>query len=585
MKQHIQHLVSEAVTALQANEVLPKGLSIQLHIDRTKDKSHGDWASNVAMMLARVAGCAPRQLAEKIVTALPVSEHVTKVEVAGPGFINFFLNAKAQSDVIAEILNQQQHYGRSDVLIDKKVILEFVSANPTGPLHVGHGRWAAMGAVVGNLLQAAGAEVYREYYVNDSGRQMDILATSTWLRYLELAAKSFDFEFPLNGYRGDYIFAIAKELTDAHQDRFVRDLIDVYEAVCPNTEENKELHIDGLIQRAKALLGDDYQIIFKAALECVLGDIKDDLVEFGVEFDHWFSEKSLVDRGAVTKALNRLEQGGYTYQDEGAIWFRSTGFGDDKDRVLVRNNGQQTYFTPDIAYHMDKLDRGHNLVIDLFGADHHGYVARMRAAMQALGVQADDYHVLLGQFVSLYRGGQQVQMSTRSGSFVSLRELRHEVGNDAARFFYVMRKFEQPLDFDLDLAKSKSNDNPVYYIQYAHARICSVLRQMTEKKVELNTELGLASRDRLVEPQEIDLLKRLAMYPELLRNAAVNHEPHLLANYLRDLANGLHTYYNAHQFLVEDAVLCQARLCLILAVQQVLANGLELLGISAPQAM
>ncbi|ODN42781.1 arginine--tRNA ligase [Piscirickettsia litoralis] len=583
MKQHISHLVGEAVKALQAKDVLPEDLSVQLHIDRTKDKSHGDWATNVALMLARVAGCAPRQLAEKIVASLPASEHVSKVEIAGPGFINFFLNAKAQSDVVTQIFAQKEAYGRSEAMADKKVILEFVSANPTGPLHVGHGRWAAMGAVVGNLLEAVGAKVHREYYVNDGGRQMDILATSTWLRYLELGGEKF--EFPLNGYRGDYIFDIAKQLHSDHQNLFMRNIADIYDVVCENSEENKEQHIDGLIQQAKARLGDDYKWVFKAALESVLGDIKEDLAEFGVNFDCWFSEKSLVDDGAVEKALNRLKEGGYTYEKEGAIWFKSTEFADDKDRVLVRNNGQQTYFTPDIAYHMDKLDRGHNLVIDLFGADHHGYVARMRAAMQALGAKPDDYHVLLGQFVSLYRGGEQVQMSTRSGSFVTLRELRDEVGNDAARFFYVMRKFEQPLDFDLDLAKSKSNDNPVYYIQYAHARICSVLRQMADKNVELNTELGLASLERLVETQEIDLLKRLAMYPELLQNAALNHEPHVLANYLRDLANGLHTYYNAHQFLVEDAVLCQARLCLVLAVKQVLANGLELLGISAPQAM
>ena len=586
VKNDIQALLAQAMATLQANQTLPADISPEIQITRSKDASHGDFACNLAMVLAKSVGKNPRVLAQNLIDALPASTHVSKVEIAGPGFINFYLNAASTLSVINTIQQQGERFGLSSIGAGKRVQVEFVSANPTGPLHVGHGRGAAYGATVADLLAAVGFNVQREYYVNDAGRQMDILATSVWLRYLELC--DVKFTFPSNGYRGDYVIDISRGLKKSHHEKFKRSTTELMQDI-PADEPaggDKEEHIDALIERCKQLLGtDDYLVVFDLGLNLILDDIRDDLAGFGVAYDEWYSERSLAKRGMTQKAIERLRSAGYLYEQDGAQWFRSTQFGDEKDRVVVRDNGQTTYFASDIAYHMDKLQRGFERVVDIWGADHHGYIPRVKAALTALGDDASKLDVLLVQFAVLYRNGAKVQMSTRSGSFVTLRELRAEVGNDAARFFYVMRKCEQHMDFDLDLAKSQSNDNPMYYIQYAHARICSVMRQLAEKQFSHDAALGNASLNQLTTSHETALITRLGTYPEIVEKAALGAEPHLLCHYLRELANDLHTYYNAHQFITDDASLRNARLNLISATRQVLKNGLKLLGVSAPESM
>ena len=590
MKHHIEHLLSNALTELQRRNELPAALEIEAFprggVERTRDRSHGEFASNIALALAKAARCKPRDLAEKIVALLPVSDRIAKVEIAGPGFINFYMAPAAFQGVITDILAAGPRYGRSTVGTNRSIQVEFVSANPTGPLHVGHGRGAAYGAAVADLLEAAGYTMHREYYVNDAGRQMDILGTSVWLRYLELCGESL--VFPANAYKGDYVRDIATKLHQQYGESLRYPGAVVMQDLPPDAPAggDKEAHIDALIARAKQLLGAAaYRQVFDLGLNDILSDIRDDLREFGVNYETWYSERSLYESGAVDRTVDRLKASGHMYEKDGALWFRSTDYGDEKDRVVVRDNGQKTYFAADIAYHMDKLERGFERVIDIWGADHHGYVPRVKAALTAMGYDASRLDVLLVQFAILYSGGEKMQMSTRSGEFVTLRELRHEVGNDAARFFYVLRKCEQHLDFDLDLAKSQSSDNPVYYIQYAHARICSVMRQLQEKALHWNEAQGHSSLGRLQESHEQALMLDLSRYPEVLESAALNHEPHQLAHFLRDLANDFHTYYNAHMFIVDDAALRNARLNLIIATRQVLHNGLTLLGVSAPETM
>ena len=585
MKQRLQSLLQQALTQLQQSGDLPADLEPSIQITHTKDASHGDFACNLAMMLAKPARKNPRQIAQSLVDALPADSSVEKVEIAGPGFINFYIRAQARHAVVSQILSQGEQFGRSKQGVGRKVQVEFVSANPTGPLHVGHGRGAAYGATVGNLLEAVGFEVQREYYVNDAGRQMDILATSVWLRYLQQCGEQFD--FPSNGYQGDYVLTIAKSLVDDYADQFACPASEVF-ADIPADEPaggDKEKHIDALIRRCKAHLNHGgYDKVFDRALHSILDDIRDDLAAFGVHYDEWFSERSLVQDGTIERAIEQLKASGHLYQQDGAWWFRSTEFGDEKDRVVVRDNGQTTYFASDIAYHLNKLERGFE-IIDIWGADHHGYVPRVKAALQAMGADPAKLHVLLVQFAVLYRGGEKLQMSTRSGQFVTLRQLRDEVSSDAARYFYVMRKAEQHMDFDLDLARSQSNDNPLYYVQYAHARVCSVFRQMEEKGLQHDVDSGLKHLDRLSEPHELALVDTLSRYPEKLQHAALNYEPHQLTHYLRDLANDFHTYYNAHTFLVDDSALRNARLNLVAATKQVLRNGLTLIGVNAPDSM
>ena len=585
MKDQLKNLVGQALSIF----IQKNGLEIDLpeiQIERTKDKTHGDFACNIAMMLAKPAKMNPRQIATEIVDAFPASDFVTQIEIAGPGFINFFLTAEASQQVVTEILTKADKFGQSQVGNGKKVQVEFVSANPTGPLHVGHGRGAAYGSVVSSLLKAAGFDVHREYYVNDAGRQMDILGTSVWLRYLQACGETFT--FPSNGYQGDYVLEIAAELKQEFAEQFRHPAEQVFDAVPADEPQggDKELHIDGLTNQAKQLLGENnYRIVFDKGLNAILGDIRDDLAEFGTEYDEWFSERSLVESGEVATAVEQLKQAGQLYQDKGAWWFKSTDYGDEKDRVVIRDNGQATYFASDIAYHLNKYQRGFDEIIDIWGADHHGYIPRVKASIEAMQQNADQLKVLLVQFAVLYRGAEKVGMSTRSGEFVTLRELRDEVGKDAARFFYVMRGADQHMDFDLELAKSQSNDNLVYYVQYAHARVCSVFRQLAERGLSWDQTVGENNLSKLTESHEDALMTMLAKYPEVLETAALNHTPHLLAHYLTDLARDFHTYYNAHQFIVDDVELSQARLTLIAAVRQVIVNALTVMGVSAPESM
>jgi len=583
LKSLIEQHLATAVQTLKSTGVIPDDMDPKIAVTRTKDPTHGDFASNLAMMLAKPAKKAPRDIAQAIIDALPENNDIREVQIAGPGFINFFQNDAAASSVIATVLEKGDKYGQSEVGKGQKWQVEYVSANPTGPLHVGHGRGAALGATMANMLGAIGFDVQREYYVNDAGRQMDILAASVWLRYLELCGESFD--FPSNGYRGEYVKDIAAGIKKQHGEKMRHSAKAVFDSV-PADEPaggDKEAHIDGVVAQARQLLGNDYDTVFDFGLNAILDDIKGDLKEFGVEYDEWFSERSLSNN--VKSVVQKLDDAGHLYVKEGATWFKSTDFGDEKDRVVVRDNGQTTYFASDIAYINNKLERGFDKVLYVFGADHHGYTARLFAACEALGHSKDKLQFLLIQFAILYKGGERLQMSTRSGSFVTIRELRDEVGKDAARYFYVMRKYQQHLDFDLDLAKSQSNDNPVYYVQMAHARICSVMRRCEQLGLSYSQEAGLAALDQLKEPEEADLMTLLATYPELLERAALNHEPHQLTTYLRDLANGLHSYYNAHKTLVDDDSVRQARLCLLEAVRQVLLNGLTLIDVSAPEVM
>lgn len=597
MNTAIQTALATALDSLQQDGILPADWQDRSVLNRTKDRSHGDFASNVAMLGAKPAGLKPRELAEKILAALPESTEIAKVEIAGAGFINFFLNANQRFAVLDQIAAQADQFGENNNHAGKRVQVEFVSANPTSSLHVGHGRGAAYGMTVARLLEATGYQVEREYYVNDAGRQMDILATSTYLRYLEINGASFT--FPSNGYRGDYVFDIAKTIQAAHGADFVRDINAMFAAVPTDARYgepdadgkktllsgDKEKHIDGLIANAQRLLGADaYRVFHQTALNSILVDIKDDLAEFGVHFDQWFSEATL--NSKITEALEVLQQKGQLYTTEdGNVWFKSTDFGDEKDRVVKRGNGQTTYFAADIAYHLNKYQRGLDQIVDIWGSDHHGYIARVKAAIAAMGYDPAKLTVLLVQFVSLWRGGEQVQMSSRSGQFVELRELRKEVGNDAARFYYVMRKSEQHIDFDLDLAVSQDKNNPVYYIQMAHARICRMLEKLAEQGNALDRAAGRAAVGRLVEPVEAELLAKLAAYPDIVARAAEQYEPHQLGNYLKELASLFHGWYNEHKVLSEDAELMQARLLLSVSVQQVVKNGLLLLGVSAPNSM
>jgi arginyl-tRNA synthetase len=586
MKEELVDLLSQALQSLAAAESLSLPDRIDIQLERGRGSGHGDYASNLAMRLAPVLRQNPRELATRLVAHLPVHAHIDQVEVAGPGFINFFLTRDAANAVIARIHREGREFGRSHYGRGQQVIVEFVSANPTGPLHVGHGRGAAFGAALADVLEATGHAVHREYYINDAGRQMHILAVSVLIRYLEHRGESMP--FPANGYRGDYIHGIARDLEAEAGERYRITAAELTAGLPADAHAggDKEAYIDALIARARGLLGEGrYEEILEAAVTAITGDIAEDLAAFGVRYDRWFSERALVRTGAVEHALEQLQAAGALYDAEGARWFRSTDYGDDKDRVVRRADGQTTYFASDIAYHLNKFERGFEQAIDVFGADHHGYMARVRASLEAFGHATDALTFRLVQFAILYRGSERLPMSTRAGEFVTLRALREEVGNDAARFFYVMRRPEQHLDFDLELAKSQSNDNPVYYIQYAHARVCSVRRQRHERGIEHDHDNGLSHVDRLDADHEQALIQALGRYPEALESAAANHEPHLLAAYLRELAGAFHTYYNAHTFLVDDRDLRDARLTLIEAVRQVVRNGLDLLGVSAPERM
>jgi arginyl-tRNA synthetase len=586
LKTLIEKLLRQALATLP-DDLLPASLKGSgVEIERTRDAQHGDFASNIAMQLAKATRQNPRKLAQALLAGVPPHEAIAKVEIAGAGFLNFFVKEGAYRAEIGRVLDEGAGYGKSHFGQDHSVLVEFVSANPTGPLHVGHGRHAAFGATVANLLEAVGYKVAREYYINDAGRQMEILAVSTWLRYLEQCGERF--AFPANGYRGEYIIAIAAELGRTEGNSLRRDAAEVFGTLPLDEPQggDKDVYIDAVIVRARQLIGESaFRRVLDLALSGILRDIREDLAEFGVTFDSWYSERSLSDSGAVDRAVQALTKAGHAYVKDGALWFKSTDYGDEKDRVMVRDNGIKTYFASDIAFVLNKRERGFEHLLYIWGADHHGYITRLRAGLIALGGPPECFEVRLVQFVSLFRGGEKAQMSTRSGEFVTLRDLRREVGNDAARLFYVMRSNDQHLDFDLELAKARSNDNPVYYIQYAHARVASVKRQLEERGIAHDAVHGSASLARLAEPQEAALIKRLVTYPEIVQQCAVQRAPHTLVHYLRDLANDFHTYYSAHQFIVDDGELRDARLNLAFAAQIVIRNGLGLLGVSAPDTM
>lgn len=586
LKEVIHELISQALHRLQRKELLPADLEPVIQVDHSRNPEHGDYACNIALMLAKQVGMPPMQLAEAIVAKIPTSRHIQDIEAVKPGFINLRLTKSCLLNLINDILEQGDQFGRRNPEQRHPVTIEFVSANPTGPLHVGHGRGAAYGATLSALLDAIGFDVHREYYVNDNGRQMDILAVSVWLRYLELCGEQVG--FPDNGYRGDYIYDIARQVRSDHGDRLRHKQGEVYDNLPPDESQggDREAYIDAIIARARELLGKDgFNLCFNAALDNISADIRDDLEEFGVHFDRWFSERELEQSGAVTESIEQLQTTGKMYTKDGAQWFEATHYGDEKDRVVVRENGRTTYFASDIAYLRNKLERGFKPAIYVFGADHHGYIPRLRAAAEGMGYNPDDLEILLVQFAILYRGKQRVQMGTRSGEFVTLRQLREEIGNDAARFFYVLRSHEQHMDFDLDQAKLQSTDNPIYYIQYAHARVASVFRNLEQSGERYNQAIGSAALKLLDNDHEQKLLRTLSRYCECIFNAAHSRSPHQLGHYLHDLASDFHTYYNAEKALVDDEDLRNARLNLMAATAQVIRNGLGLLGCTAPEEM
>jgi arginyl-tRNA synthetase len=585
MKAIVASSISGALDNLPELNALIGDLDVLATVERTRDAGHGDFASNIAMRLAKPARRSPRELAAAVVEAMDRGTDIDRIEIAGPGFINFYLKPEAFHRELTTIIESGAEYGRKAALDGPKILLEFVSANPTGPLHVGHGRHAAYGATVGNLLEAVGYPVHREYYVNDAGRQMDILGVSVFLRLLE--ARGIDIAFPSAGYRGAYI----RDIAAAYPGDVAPITAEELTAGIPadggdDDKAAKEAYVEALIGRARELLGaaafDDLR---QYSLEAIRADIEDDLREFGIVYDTWFSEQSLEKTGRIDAALAVLEDRGVLYREDGATWFPATEFGDEKDRVVVRDNGIKTYFASDIAYHFDKRERGYDHLIDILGADHHGYVARVRAGLQAMGYAAADLEVELVQFVTLYRSGKKMQMSTRSGEFDTLRQLRSEVGNDAARFYYVMRSNDQHLDFDLDVATSQSNDNPVYYIQYAHARVVNIFARLAERALTWDPNRAQRTLGNLDAPQEKSLLTALTRYPEVIELAADNRAPQHLVHYLRDLAADFHSWYNANKFIDDPDEVRDARLALAAATRIVIANGLGILGVSAPDSM
>ncbi len=583
MKKDITELVQRSLKKLPYLTKAPLNLSVESTVERTRNSEHGDFACNIAMQISKLANKKPREVADDIVKNIYKNNKILRVEIAGPGFINFYLSPQAFEEELDLILEEGAKYGSQKKSKSQKILLEFISANPTGPLHVGHGRHAAYGASVGNLLETAGYQVHREYYINDAGRQIDILGVSTWIRWLQ--SIDINVAFPVGGYRGDYVKNIIKDIDAKHfKIPTLKNILDDLPNDAPKGDA--DTYIDALIEKAKTILGcHNFDQICNHALNVIREDIKDDLEEFGVSFDNWFSEKSLEKAGKVDDAMNILRKRGMLYEKDGATWFSSTKYGDDKDRVVIRANGMKTYFASDIAYHFEKRKRGFDHLINILGSDHHGYISRLQAGLDAMGYLGSDLEVQLVQFVSLYRNGKKMQMSTRSGQFDTLRQLRAEVGNDAARFYYVMRSNDQHLDFDLDIAMSQSNDNPVFYIQYAHARISRVFRKAEELDMKWNNEKKARNLSMLDTEHEKLIMSALSQFPEAIELAAKNRSPQILVRYLLDLVSNFHSFYNAHKVLVDDECLRNARLTLYAAIKCVVANGLDILGVSAPEKM
>jgi arginyl-tRNA synthetase len=561
MKPQIAELLNAAVNVLKEQNILPADLEPRIQVDNTRDKAHGDLATNLAMMLAKPAGKNPRELAQLLVDAIPASSLVEKTVIAGPGFINFYLSEESTTSLIQAVLEQKEKYGHSNVGEGRKVQVEFVSANPTGPLHIGHGRGAAVGDSLCRLLAATGWDVTSEFYYNDAGQQINNLGLSVQARCKGLTP---DHEsWPENGYRGDYITELAES--------FMRgDSITAADQSFTGTKDADD--IEGIRHFAVAYLRNEQDLDLKA---------------FGVDFDVYFLESSLYSEGKVEETVQKLIENGYTYEEGGALWLRTTDFGDDKDRVMRKTDGGYTYFVPDVAYHLNKWQRGFTRVINEQGADHHSTITRVRAGLQALNVGIPEGWpgYVLHQMVTVMRGGEEVKISKRAGSYVTLRDLIDEVGRDATRYFLAARKADGQLTFDIDLARSQSSDNPVYYIQYAHARVCSIFRKLEAEEQRWNQETGLAALSALTLETEKEIMVKIGRFPEIVRKAAENNEPHMIANYMYDLAGDFHTWYNSEKTLVEDTDLRNARLTLAEAVRQVLANGLDLLGVSAPIKM
>ena len=577
-KHKIRELLAEALDELvQERLISADSLPAAIPVETPRREGHGDYASGIALALARSTRTQPRRLAEQIRARIPATEFIQEVDIAGAGFINFHLADRAYGELLEEILAKGQAFGTSNIGCGEKVLVEFVSANPTGPLHIGHGRGAAYGDSLARLLSAAGYDVDTEYYVNDIGRQMNILAMSTWLRYLELHAHQL--EFPKGAYQGQYVVAMAQTLIQERGDALDRDSSQLMD----NLPESVDSLLDELVTRSIQLLGEtSFDMLRGYVLEKMVASISKDLELLDVRFNRWFYESEVEKSSEVDVAIEHLRNSGHLYESEGATWFRSSKFGDEKDRVIMRSNGQFTYFATDIAYHFNKFNRGYKMMINVWGADHHGYIARMKAVLEAAGFDADRLRILMVQFAVLFQHQEKIKMSTRAGKFVELGELITEIGADPARFFYNLRKSEQHLEFDIDLAKSKSSDNPVYYVQYAHARIASVFRQLKERNIERTKQ---SDHSVLNNQSELKLMKQLARFPEVVESAALACEPHQIAYYLRELANEFHSFYNRERIIDSEVVVREARLDLIDAVRQVLANGLGLLGVSAPDAM
>ena len=554
----------------------------EVNIQENKDKEHGDLASNIALILAKPLERNPLEIANEIIQQFNLDEDILKVEVAGPGFINFFLSKNSHGEVLKIIDSEKENYGKIEPH-NKRVLIEYVSSNPTGPLHVGHGRGAVFGSVLSSLLKEAGFEVDEEYYINDFGRQMNILSVSLWIRYAQLFGSHI--QMINNGYQGGYMEVIAKDLKTIKKDEFVIDS-ETISSIFAFENEDDELHTDHIIDGLKTELGNKFFFLRDFALQEIISQIKEDLSDFRVNHNKWFSESSLYQNdnethSKVEEIIKNLHSKSFVYEKDEAVWFKSSDFGDDKDRVLKRGNGEYTYFASDVAYHLDKYERGYDRIINIWGSDHHGYIPRVKAAMEASQKDKNKLEVVFIQFANLIRDGKKVTMSTRSGEFITLRELIEEVSTEAARFFYINRKADQHLDFDLDLAKEQSKDNPLYYIQYAHARICSVLRKAEADFKKLNkSDLELLDSDR-----EVEIQKMLRQYPDLIKRAALSSEPHLICYYLRDLASSFHSYYNSEKFLIDDKNLMRSRLFLLCGVKQVVHNGLSILGINAPEEM
>jgi arginyl-tRNA synthetase len=553
VRTHILGMLKNAITPLlPAEQPTPADLPVELEIP--KMAQHGDYATNIALSLTRILKRKPREIAAEVLANLRDPDQLLeRTEIAGPGFINLFLKPTAWKLILQEILSRPDSYGQQTWGAGKRVQVEFVSANPTGPLHIGHGRGAATGDVLASILAACGYQVEREYYINDAGNQMDTLGRSLYYRYQQLLGEVLD--FPENHYQGDYMLDLARDFLQEHGNRY------------------RGVPLEEVLQ-----------LFTRFAGRRILDGIREDLRIFGVSFDNWFSEQSLHDRDVIRSTIRDLEAGGYVYEQDGARWFHSTAFGDEKDRVVIRANGINTYFASDLAYHRNKYDREFDLVIDIWGADHHGYVARMLAGVEALGRNRGDLQIILVQLVNLLRGGKPVAMSTRAGEFVTLREVIDEVGKDAARFIFLTRRSDSQLDFDLEMAKMQSNDNPVFYVQYAHARLCSIFEVARERGIAFNEQTP-GGLELLATPQEVELIKLLGEYPEVLASSARHLEPHRLPYYLNEVVATFHSYYNQNRIIGDDPELTQARLFLAAATRTVLRNALQLLGVNAPEKM